>query len=66
MGANVETRSCNGNTKIISEPVVGTGSLSALIVLMKLGNAAHADPVEGSGASWYRIAFEKHGGRFEA
>jgi hypothetical protein len=36
--------------KIISDPVVGTGSLSALIVLKTLGNAARADPAEGSGA----------------
>ena len=34
----------------ISDPVFGTGSLSALIVLMTPGNAAQADPVEGSGA----------------
>jgi hypothetical protein len=34
----------------ISEAVFGTGSLSALIVLKTPGNAAQADPVEGSGA----------------
>jgi hypothetical protein len=66
MGANEETRSCSGETKIISDPVIGAGSRSALIVLRRLGNAARADPEEGSGAPLYRIAFEKHGGRFEA
>jgi len=35
----------------ISDSVIGAGSRSALIVLKTLGNAAHADPVEGSGAS---------------
>ena len=50
MGANEEGRSGSGEAKIISDPVVGTGSLSALIVLRTLGNAARADPVEGSGA----------------
>ena len=35
----------------ISDFVIGTGSLSALIVPMMLGNAARADPDEGSGAS---------------
>ena len=35
----------------ISNPVFGTGSLSALIVPMMLGNAARADPEKGSGAS---------------
>jgi hypothetical protein len=34
----------------ISDPVIGAGSRSALIVLMTAGNAARADPVEGSGA----------------
>jgi hypothetical protein len=66
MGANEEKRSCSGEGEFISDPVFGIGSLSALIVLMTPGNAARADPVEGSGAPWYRIAFEKHGGRFEA
>jgi hypothetical protein len=51
--------------RIISDSVFGAGSLSALIVLMTSGNAAQADPIEGSGASLYRIAFEKHGGCFE-
>lgn len=50
MGANEEARSGSGEAKIISDPVVGAGSLSALIVLMTLGNAARADPAEGSGA----------------
>lgn len=49
----------------ISDPVFGTGSLSALIVLMTSGNAARANPIEESGALSYRIAFEKHGGCFE-
>jgi len=39
-----------GKRKSISDPVAGTGSLSALIVLKTLGNAARAYPVEGSGA----------------
>jgi hypothetical protein len=30
--------------------VVEAGSLSALIVLLTSGNAARADPIEGSGA----------------
>jgi DNA-binding IclR family transcriptional regulator len=34
----------------ISDPVFGTGGRSALIVLTTPGNAARADPVEGSGA----------------
>ena len=45
--------------------MVGTGSLSALIVLTTSGNAAQADPIEGSGAPLYRIVFEKHRGCFE-
>ena len=49
----------------ISDHVFGTGSLSALIVLLTPGNAAQADPVEGRGAPCYRVAFEKHGGCFE-
>ena len=36
----------------ISDPVFGAGSRSALIVLLTLGNAAQADPVEGSGAPY--------------
>ncbi len=35
----------------ISDAVFSAGSRSALIVLMTLGNAAQADPAEGSGAS---------------
>jgi RNA-directed DNA polymerase len=34
----------------ISAAAFGAGSLSALIVLMTPGNAARADPVEGSEA----------------
>jgi hypothetical protein len=34
----------------ISNAVVATGRLSALIVLITSGNAARADPTEGSGA----------------
>jgi hypothetical protein len=34
----------------ISDPVFDTGSRSALMVLTTPGNAARADPVEGSGA----------------
>jgi len=33
----------------ISDFVFGTGSLSALVVLMTPGNAAQADPVDGKG-----------------
>ena len=33
----------------ISDFVFGTGSLSALVVLMISGNAAQADPVDGKG-----------------
>jgi hypothetical protein len=40
-----------GEPKKISDSVFGTGSLSALIVPMMLGNAARADPEKGSGAS---------------
>jgi RNA-directed DNA polymerase len=36
-------------SEYISDPVVGTGSLSALIVLLTLGNVARMDPTEGSG-----------------
>ena len=39
-----------GEAKNISDSVFGTGSLSALMVPRMLGNAARADPVEGSGA----------------
>ena len=46
----------------ISDPVFGIGSRSAPIVLMTLGNAARADPVEARGAPLYRIALEQHGG----
>jgi hypothetical protein len=56
----------SGEAKKISNSVVGTGSRSALIVLLTPGNVARTDPVEGSGAPWYRIAFEKHRGRIEA
>jgi hypothetical protein len=49
----------------ISDPVFGTGSRSALMVLTTPGNAARADPVEGSGAPLYRIVLEQHGGGFE-
>lgn len=34
----------------ISEPVFDSGSLSALVVLMTLGNAAQVDPAEERGA----------------
>ena len=34
----------------ISDPVFGTGSLSALMVLLTPGNAARVDPAEGRGA----------------
>ena len=50
MGANEERIGWSGEAKNISDPVFGTGSRSALIVLMTLGNAVRADPVEGSGA----------------
>ena len=49
-GANVETGALGRESESISDPVFGTGSLSALIVLKTPGNAAWADPVEGSGA----------------
>jgi RNA-directed DNA polymerase len=41
----------------ISDLVFGTGSLSASVVLLTLGNAAHVDPDEESGAPLYRIVF---------
>ena len=44
-----ETKLGRGS-EFISDPVVGVGSLSALIVLQTSGNAARADPAEGSGA----------------
>ena len=50
MGANEERIGWSGEAKNISDPVLSAGSRSALIVLMTPGNAAHADPVEGSGA----------------
>lgn len=40
----------SGGTNQISDPVVETGSLSALIVLRTPGNIAQVDPAEGSGA----------------
>jgi hypothetical protein len=50
MGANEERIGWSGEAKKISDDLVfGTGSRSALIVLMTLGNAVRADPVEGSG-----------------
>lgn len=49
-------------SETISNLVFGAGSRSASIVLMTLGNAAQADPVEERGASLYRTAFGKHGG----
>ena len=39
----------------ISDPVFDAGSRSASIVLMTLGNAAQADPVEERGAPLYRV-----------
>src|SRR5450631_184627 len=41
----------------ISDFVLDTGSLSALIVPMTSGNAARADPIEGSGASLLQNCF---------
>ena len=38
-----------GEANNISDSVFGTGSLSALTVPEMLGNAARADPDEGSG-----------------
>ena len=43
-------RELGRGSESISDPVFGTGSLSALIVLLTPGNAARADPAEGSGA----------------
>jgi hypothetical protein len=51
MGANSERIGWGGEAKNISDSVFGAGSRSALIVPMMLGNAARADPDEGSGAS---------------
>ena len=59
LGANEEKVSERGS-ETISDRVFGTRSLSALIVPMTVGNAAHADPVEGSGAPLYRAVFVKH------
>ena len=49
-------------SETISDPVFGTGSLSAFVVPMTPGNAVRADPVEERGASLYRIVHVKHGG----
>ena len=49
-GSELGTGSWSGEANQISDPVVGAGSLSALIVLLTSGNAARADPAEGSGA----------------
>lgn len=49
-GANAERIAWSGAANNISHSVVGTGSLSALKVLLTLGNAVRADPVKGSGA----------------
>jgi hypothetical protein len=65
LGANEGDDGLGRRSESISDAVFGTGSLSALIVLKTLGNAARVDPVEGSGAPLYRIVLEKHGGGFE-
>jgi len=48
----------------ISGPVVGIGSLSALIVLTTSGTLLRRTR-RGSGAPLYRTVFEKHRGCFE-
>ncbi len=55
-------RGLERGSESISDPVFGTGSLSALIVPVKPGNAVQADPVEGRGASLYRTVHGKHEG----
>jgi len=61
-GSKRGRRELGRGSESISDPVFGIGSRSASIVLMTLGNAAQADPVEERGAPLYRIVLEKHGG----
>lgn len=49
-GSERRRRGLERGSESISDPVFGAGSLSALIVLMTLGNAAQADPIEESEA----------------
>ncbi len=63
--SELRRRTLERESESISDPVFDAGSLSAFIVLRTLGNAARADPDEGRGAPWYRIAFEKHRGCIE-
>jgi hypothetical protein len=61
-GSEQDDEELEPGSESISDPIFGTGSLSALVVLMTLGNAVRADPVEERGASLYRIVHGKHGG----
>src|SRR5258708_9268399 len=61
-GSEQDDQELGPGSESISDPVFGTGSLSAFVVLMTPGNAVRADPVEEREASLYRIAHVKHVG----
>ncbi|WP_197500240.1 hypothetical protein [Caballeronia udeis] len=61
-GSEQDDEELEPGSESISDPIFGTGSLSALVVLMTPGNAVLADPVEERGASLYGIVHVKHGG----
>jgi len=61
-GSEQDDEELEPGSESISDPIFGTGSLSALVVLKTLGNAVRADPVEERGASLYRSVHVKHGG----
>jgi RNA-directed DNA polymerase len=48
-GSEQDDEELEPGSESISDPIFGTGSLSALVVLMTLGNAVLADPVEERG-----------------
>jgi len=45
-GSEQDDEELEPGSESISDPIFGTGGLSALVVLMTLGNAVRADPVE--------------------
>ena len=61
-GSEQDDEELEPGSESISDPIFGTGSLSAIVVLKTLGNAVRADPVEERGASLYRSVHVKHGG----
>jgi RNA-directed DNA polymerase len=65
-GSEQDAEELGPGSESISDPVFGTGSLSAFVVLMTPGNAVRADPVEEREASLYRIVHVKHGGTLKS